>query len=93
MANRTSTLFPRPPLFTNQSASLQHSLLKHSAVIRKCEWAEVGIPAELTWQCLRAWLNPILKVSHQLAPTAGPRFVLSPASSSTEGQEIQHLLL
>lgn len=93
MANHTGTLFPRPPLFTNQSPSLKHSLLKCSAVIRKCEWAEVWIPVELTWQPLRSWLNLILKVSHQFTHTAGPHFVLFTASSSAEGQEIQHLLL
>lgn len=68
MSNHTGTLFPRLPLFTNQSALPQQSLLKCRAVIRKCEWAEVGIPAELSWQHLRAWLKLILKVSHQLAP-------------------------
>lgn len=48
------------------------SCVETEHVIRKREWAEVGLPVELTWQSSSARLNLILEVSHQFTHTAGP---------------------
>lgn len=79
----------------SREAQSMSVLLKPRAVMRKCEWAEVGRPAELTWQSLSSWLNLILKVSHQFTHTAGSSLCTShsePLSRGSKGSRLVSII-
>lgn len=75
-----------------REAQVMSALLKSRAVMRKCEWAEVGRPAGLTWQSLSSWLNLILKVSHQFTHTAGSSLCTSHSEPLGRGSEDSRLV-
>lgn len=75
-----------------REAQFISALLEECAVIRKCEWVEVGLPVELTWQNLSSWLNLILKVSHQFTHTAGSLLCTSHCEQSNSRSKDSRLI-